>query len=151
MTVADGQRAETFQQTGVLTAHVLTPWAPMVIRWTVAVLPGGDDVMILNSKALREQLNIDIMEGLRAKPLIRDERADSGHGLTAVSDAGSTVSIGLRRVAVSAGAMQTTTDAGEGPNAVEDSFIDNLLARGPGIVTENELEWEKRVQARTRR
>lgn len=69
MTVADGRGKTIFQQTGVLTAHLLTPWAPVVILLAVAVVPGGDGVLILGSKARREQLNIDEMESLRAKAL----------------------------------------------------------------------------------
>lgn len=38
-------------------------------------------------------------------------------------------------------------DAEEAPTAVEHSFMEEGLARGPGIVTGSELEWEQQVQA----
>lgn len=41
----------------------------MGIKLAMAVLPDGDDVLILESRALREKLNMDFMEGLKAKAL----------------------------------------------------------------------------------
>lgn len=72
MTVADGRGQKVSELTGVLTVYLLTSWAPMVIPLAVAVLSGGDNVLILGSKALREQLSIVILERLRVKAL--------GHG-----------------------------------------------------------------------
>lgn len=37
-------------------------------------------------------------------------------------------------------------DAEESPKAVDDSFIKELLAWGPGVMMESELEREQRVQ-----
>ena len=42
------------QQTFVLKVSDLTPWGPVVIQLAEAVLPGGDDVLILGSKTLRD-------------------------------------------------------------------------------------------------
>lgn len=53
-----------------------TPWAPVVIRLAVAVVPGGDDVLILGSKTLRAQPNTDILRGLWAKAMVRGELAE---------------------------------------------------------------------------
>ena len=41
----------------------MTPWAPVTIRFALAVLPGEDD--LLNIEKLREKLNIDMMKQLR--------------------------------------------------------------------------------------
>lgn len=51
----------------------------------------GGDVIILGFKTLREQLSIDIMEGLQAKALLYSELTESEHSLAAVPVAGSTV------------------------------------------------------------
>lgn len=47
----------------------MTPWAPVVIRLAVVVLPGADDALTLGSTTLREQLDIDVMEGLKNRAL----------------------------------------------------------------------------------
>lgn len=49
------------------TDSVQIPWMLVVIKLAVAVLPSGDDVLILGSMTLWEQLNVDIMEGLEAR------------------------------------------------------------------------------------
>lgn len=117
MTDSDGRgqnRGQSISQyTGMLTVHVMTPWAPVVIRLAIAVLPGGVDLLILGSKTLRKQLNIDILGGLRAKVLGHGNLAESEHGLAAVPGASSTVTVGLRKLIVSLGAMQTIADAEE--------------------------------------
>lgn len=81
------------------------------------------------------------------KALVQGELAESEHGLADVHGAGSTVAVGLRRVTMYLGAMQIVVDADEGLNAVANSFIEDLLARGSDVVLESELEWENRVQA----
>lgn len=58
----------------------------------------------------------------------------SEYGLAAVPGAGSTVAVGLRRMTVSIKALQTIADAEEGPNVVKDTVIEELLARGPGMI-----------------
>lgn len=93
---------------------------------------GGDGVLILGPKALREQVDIDMMEGLWAKTLGHGELAEHDHDLAAVTGAASTVAVGLRRVTVSLRAMHTIADAEEDPNAVRDSRIEELLAAGRG-------------------
>lgn len=67
MTVTDGRGKSVSQQTGVLKAQILTPQAAVVVRLTIAVLVGGDEVIILGSKTPREQPNIDLTEGLSCK------------------------------------------------------------------------------------
>lgn len=48
---------------------------------------------------------------------------------------------------MSLGAMQTTADVEEGPDAVEDNFIEELFVPRSGAVKESELEWAYRGQA----
>lgn len=67
--MADGWSTLLTQQTCLLTASVLTPWASVGIELAMAVLPDRDDVLILEPRALREKLNIDVMEGLKARAL----------------------------------------------------------------------------------
>lgn len=57
------------QQTCLLTALVLTPWAPEGIKLAAAALPGGDDVLIFGPRKLREKLNVDFMNELKARAL----------------------------------------------------------------------------------
>lgn len=90
----------------------MTSWAPVVIRFTVAVLPGGEKVLILDSKTLWEQLNIDTTEGLREKALGHGELAESKHGLAARGRRFASVVVFLE-------AMPTIADAKRGPNLVD--------------------------------
>lgn len=87
MTVANGWEKNISWQTGVPATHAMTPWAPVVIRLAVSMLP-GDAALILGSKAPRLQLNIDILKGLRTKVLYFGELAESEHGLAAVPGTG---------------------------------------------------------------
>lgn len=81
MAIADGRGQSLSQQTGMLTAHITTPSVPVVIRLAVAALPGegGNGFLTLDSKTLREQLNVDLMEELRARVLSHGELAESEH------------------------------------------------------------------------
>lgn len=45
------------------------PRAPVDIKLAVVVLPNGDDVLILRSRTLREQLGIEPIEELKANTL----------------------------------------------------------------------------------
>lgn len=63
------------------------------------------------------------------KSLVHDELAYSEHDSAGLSVAGSTVAVTLRRVTVSLWAIQTIADTDEGLNDVEDSFVQEGLAR----------------------
>lgn len=39
------------------------------------------------------------------------------------------------------GALQTIADAEEGPNKVEESFVDKLLERAPGMAKRSTSSW----------
>lgn len=72
--MADERSALLTQQTCLLTASVLPPWALVGIRLGMAVLPGGYYVHMFVSRALQKQLNVDAMEeGLSVKALGSDE------------------------------------------------------------------------------
>lgn len=60
--MTDWQSRLLNQRAGLLTAPLLTPWTPRGIKLAIVVLLGGDDVHILGSEALFEQLNVDVME-----------------------------------------------------------------------------------------
>lgn len=60
MYVTDGRTRNLTVKTGLLTAHIMTLWAPAMIRLMGAVLPGCDDTKTRGSKTLREQLNTDV-------------------------------------------------------------------------------------------
>lgn len=57
------------------------------------------------------------------------------------------MAVRLRRVTASVGAMQTNFNTEEGPNTIQDSFVEECLARGPGSMMKSELEWGHQVQA----
>lgn len=86
------------------------------------------------------------MERLRAKALGNGELPESEHGLAAAPGVVSAVAVSLRRMAMSLGALQTIADPEEGPNAMEDSSVKDLLGQGPGMVMESEMGSEQRVQ-----
>lgn len=65
--MADGQSTLLTQEKCLLTASVLTPWAPVDMKLAVVVLPGGNGEIILGSRALLMQLGIDVMERLNIK------------------------------------------------------------------------------------
>lgn len=89
----------------------------------VTVIPGGGAVRILVSKTFREELKNYTNKGLRATALDHRELVDSDYGLAAIPGVGSTLlAVGLFRVTVSLGVMQTIPDAEEGLNLVNDSF-----------------------------
>lgn len=68
-TVADVRGMAITQSTCLLTAAIMTPLEPANIRLTVAVLPGGDDGLIVGWKTLREQLHFDVMQGQKKRAL----------------------------------------------------------------------------------
>lgn len=51
------------------TAYNLTLWVPVDIKRALEILPGGSNMIIFRLTALREQLNINVAEGLKAKAL----------------------------------------------------------------------------------
>lgn len=66
--MADGRSTLLTQHTSLLTASALTPWLSvkaklaMAVAVAVATLSGSNDVLNYGSKALREQLNVDVMD-----------------------------------------------------------------------------------------
>lgn len=68
LSVADGRGIPNSYQTGLLAETVLTSWVSVVMRLSVAILSAGvNDVLTLGTRTLREQLDIGIMQGLKAK------------------------------------------------------------------------------------
>lgn len=66
--MTDGRGVSNSYQTGLVAATVLTPWVSVVMRLSLAILPAGvNDVLTFGTKTLREQLDIDIMQGLKAE------------------------------------------------------------------------------------
>lgn len=67
--MAGGQSTRHTKQACLGAASVPRLLAPVGIKVVMVVLPGGDDVLILGSKTLLEQLGIDVMNGLRGTAL----------------------------------------------------------------------------------
>lgn len=93
---------------------------PVVIRLALDVLKEGFDVLILVSKTPLEQLNITIVEQLRAKAVSHVELAESECGLAATPCASFTATVGSWRVTVSLliGVMLTMADTVEDRNVM---------------------------------
>ena len=104
--LADGWVVLIEWKTCTLTATIMTPWVPIVVRLALAVMPGENDLLILGPKTLPETLDIDVMKQLR------DTAAASGGGASSMDHAPAEVPtmppgvIGVRRVAVTMEAMQ---------------------------------------------
>ena len=56
--VADGRELSIRSQTRRMNVTTLTPWAPVEVTLSLAVLPGIDDVLIIGSKSMRERLGL---------------------------------------------------------------------------------------------
>lgn len=69
MEVANEYAVSITQHACLLMVTIMTPWAPVVIRLAVAVLQGAGVVLTLGLKTLREQLDIDVTQGLENKEL----------------------------------------------------------------------------------
>ena len=123
---------------------VLTLWGPVDIRLAVAVLPGGDDVLILGSKTLREQLNIDVMDGLKAKVLGPGIPGAGGQEELARCPGGH---VSMRHVSLALDAVQQIAELEAAAGEEDESFTGALLARGPATVMEPEHERVLRLEA----
>lgn len=99
----------------------------MDIKLAVAVFPGGCDMPLLRSTTLREQLNIDVVEGLEANML--------GSGVVKINDHMAVhretdgVSLSSRRVSVSLSAVQQTVDFKEGVSEEGKDYKEALLVK----------------------
>lgn len=69
--------------------------------------------------------------------------AESKYGLNAVPGTGSTATVRLLRVTVSLGVMQVISGSVEGRSTAEHKFTKEILALGPSMVIENDIEWEQ--------
>lgn len=69
VTMADRWSTLLTQQSCLIMASILRPWAPVNIKLTVAVLPNYKNVLIFGPRWLREQLNIEVMKELKVKVL----------------------------------------------------------------------------------
>lgn len=80
MAIADRWSTLLTQQVHLLTASTPLPSASVDIELAVIILPSGDDVLIPRSRALGEQLNIEVMV-LKAKALVERGRNERQGGL----------------------------------------------------------------------
>lgn len=101
-----------------------------------AVLLDGNEVLILGSGTLLEQLNIDVMEGLKAKELRSGEMETSNQ--VVVFKVETTGYVSARQVSVSISAEQRVVDCKEA-----------ILARGKTIKMESEHDHMLPVEALT--
>lgn len=60
----------------------MTLWASVSTKSVLALLPNDDDVVLYGSSVLREQLNINAMEGLKVRGL-RSSLIETGDQMTA--------------------------------------------------------------------
>lgn len=71
MVVVDKRIPLSTQQKSLQTASVLTQLLPMDIKLPVVVLPIGGNILTLRTRALLEQLIVDVIRELKAKALGR--------------------------------------------------------------------------------
>ena len=142
--IADGRSVSLTQQTCMLKVSALTPWGQVSVRLAVAVLPGGDDVLILGSKTLREQLNINVMDGLMAKVMGPGIPGAGGQEELARRLGGH---VSIRLVSLALDAVQEIVDLETAVGEEDESRTDALLARGPAMVMEPENERGLRLEA----
>ena len=102
--LANGHKVVARNQTRTLQVAIGTPWGPVAISTTFAVIPGTDSVQILGSKTLRKKLKIDVMTPLKGKAQGGDR---SSGGMP--EHVGSRGVISLRRVAVTMKGMQAAS------------------------------------------
>lgn len=101
--------------------------------------------MILSPKMVREKLKIGVVEGLPAKALGHGELVEPHHPLVAVFAPDS--SYAERDNVSTIVAVKTVANAEEKSDAMDDGFMEKLLARGPGMIKKSDLEWKQRLQA----
>ena len=114
------------QQTCMLKVSVLTPRGQVGIRLAVAVLPGGNDVPMLGSKTLWEQVNIHVMDGSKAKVLGPDIPGAGGQEELARRPGGH---VSIRHVYLTLDAVQPITDL-EAPAGGEERASQKLWSPG---------------------
>lgn len=100
----------------------------------------GNDVLILGSKTLSEQLNINVKERLRVEILVRGKLAVSEGSQSAVPGSSSFTPVSLRKVTESLEVMKTFAAAEDVVDTSGVSFKKEPLARGPGVEMDNNNE-----------
>lgn len=103
-----------------------------MVHLVLAVSRRGGALLILAFTTLWDQLNVDKMEGLRAKALSHSELAESNHRPAPMPLAGSTVYL--------LGALWTVSDAEVCFYAVKGSYVEGSVAQEPGMAIASELE-----------
>ena len=106
MMLADGRAVPVEGQTCLLTAIIMTPWAPVTFRLALAVMPGEDDLLSLGSKTLREELSIGVMKQPRDTAAALGGAASSTEHAPADVPAVPPEIVGVRPVVVTMEAIQ---------------------------------------------
>lgn len=65
--VAHGREVLIGEQIRFVHVTMLTPWAPVEVKLTLATLPGVDDVVIIGSKSVRCYQGVDVRATLKNK------------------------------------------------------------------------------------
>ena len=119
-----------------------TPWEPVRFTMLFIVLPGGDDVVIIGQKTLRETLGIDVMAQLEASALKAQERQDgAGMELTAFS-VGEPSDGAVLRAAM---AVTAFVLGGDAPGDVDDEVALTHPSQRPMIFQDSEVEMRDRA------
>ena len=132
--LTDGRTVPIAPQTCSLTATIMTPWVPEKIRLALVVMAGEDDLLMLESKTLRQKLSIDVMKQLRGTAAASGGGASSTEHPPAEVLAMPPEVIGARHVAVTMEAMQQVADTEVEAAGESDGFKDALLDRVPKVI-----------------
>lgn len=117
----------------MLMVSVLTPWPPVGVKLAVAVLSGGDDVLILiGSRILREKLNIDVIQRLKEKALRLDEVKRIDQVAFRRGDTGEDIS--AKHVPMSLSMVQQIADRKDGVSEEDENLNEAFLTRRSAMV-----------------
>ena len=151
--VADGRELAIKNQTRRMNVTILTPWAPVEVTLSLAVLPGIDDVLIIGSKSMRERLGVEIMASLKdsivRKTSDRSISPDEMAEVAVATKEAQTVQSRLSKlgpVGVTLEGMRAAGDRMALPEA-QDDIREALIARGPAMFMHPAEESEARIEA----
>ena len=143
--LADGRAVPIERQTCLPTAIIMTPWAPVTFWLALAVMPGEDNLLILWSKMLREELSIGVMKQPRDTAAALGGDASSTKHAPAEVPAVLPEIVGVRLVAVMMEAIQVVEIEVEAAGETDGSRT--LLDRKPNVMMRfGDSEMEEREQ-----
>ena len=132
-----GQECDLEMQSCPLHLTIDTPWGPVRFTMPFIVLSGGDDVVIIGQKALREKLGIDVMAQLKPSVLKAQGRQDGAEIELTARPVGEPNDGAVLRAAM---AVTSSVPGGDAPGDVDDEVALTLPSQRPMISQDSEVE-----------